>query len=237
MKNLPLADTCRTCAAMAVYFSKILRVLLLVPALLYASSASAATISATDAGWYSDSGVHNSDNSNYSAGTFSDDNGTTLWHNFFVFDLPSLSGTATSASLIFNVGLTNNGDFTSTSGTYTLYNVSTPIETLLAPSTTDVDIYDDLGSGSAYGSITVDTNDANMQIIINLNSAALTAITSSFGGNFALGGWVDSEFRIGGGVDLNNDPQLEVTTVPVPAAFWLFASGLLGLLGLSRRRQ
>jgi fumarate reductase subunit C len=29
----------------------------------------------------------------------------------------------------------------------------------------------------------------------------------------------------------------EATVVPVPAAVWLFASGLLGLVGIARRRK
>lgn len=42
--------------------------------------------------------------------------------------------------------------------------------------------------------------------------------------------WADGDsdsFRVGG---------LDVSAVPVPAAIWLFASGLLGLVGLSRRK-
>ncbi|MGB5472528.1 MAG: DNRLRE domain-containing protein [Gammaproteobacteria bacterium] len=32
-------------------------------------------------------------------------------------------------------------------------------------------------------------------------------------------------------------PTLSITTVPVPAAVWLFGSGLLGLIGVARRRK
>ncbi len=34
-----------------------------------------------------------------------------------------------------------------------------------------------------------------------------------------------------------DDVRLEVTTVPVPAAIWLFGSGLIGLAGLARRKK
>ncbi|MFQ5642636.1 MAG: VPLPA-CTERM sorting domain-containing protein [Thiogranum sp.] len=34
-----------------------------------------------------------------------------------------------------------------------------------------------------------------------------------------------------------DDIRLEVTTVPVPAAIWLFGSGLIGLMGIARRRK
>lgn len=36
--------------------------------------------------------------------------------------------------------------------------------------------------------------------------------------------------------DLNNMPYLSATVVPVPAAVWLFGSGLIGLVGLSRKK-
>ena len=41
------------------------------------------------------------------------------------------------------------------------------------------------------------------------------------------------------GVDPVDDPfiDLSFTVVPVPAAVWLFASGLIGLLGISTRRK
>jgi hypothetical protein len=32
-------------------------------------------------------------------------------------------------------------------------------------------------------------------------------------------------------------PYFQVTTVPIPAAAWLFGSGLLGLVGIARRRR
>jgi hypothetical protein len=41
-------------------------------------------------------------------------------------------------------------------------------------------------------------------------------------------------FDIGSGNSLN---VLNVTTVPVPAAVWLFGSGLLGLVGMVRRKK
>jgi hypothetical protein len=51
--------------------------------------------------------------------------------------------------------------------------------------------------------------------------SSLTLATSTIGGDFT---------NIGIGV-------LDVTAVPVPAAAWLFGSGLLGLIGISRRKK
>jgi len=40
-----------------------------------------------------------------------------------------------------------------------------------------------------------------------------------------------------GGAIFWDDASLEVSAVPVPAAVWLFGSGLLGLVGVARRRK
>ena len=55
-------------------------------------------------------------------------------------------------------------------------------------------------------------------------SVQLTLITGNFGGNPA------------GGAPRFDEAFLEITAVPVPAAVWLFGSGLLGLVGVARRR-
>jgi hypothetical protein len=53
--------------------------------------------------------------------------------------------------------------------------------------------------------------------------------------NWALG-------RVGASTDQRHQDMgrmlpLELTAIPVPAAVWLFGSGLLGLIGVARRRK
>ncbi len=43
--------------------------------------------------------------------------------------------------------------------------------------------------------------------------------------------WIEKKL-VGGGIDLS-----VITTVPVPAAVWLFGSGLIGLIGFARRKR
>ena len=52
-------------------------------------------------------------------------------------------------------------------------------------------------------------------------------IGTAFGG---IRGYID----IGSG---NSMTVTAINTVPVPAAIWLFGSGLLGLIGISRRKK
>jgi hypothetical protein len=70
------------------------------------------------------------------------------------------------------------------------------------------------------------------------------SISSSFGyasftADFADGGRIEGGFLLAG--DLSGDFTGSVLTakasvVPVPAAVWLFASGLIGLAGIGRRK-
>jgi hypothetical protein len=56
-------------------------------------------------------------------------------------------------------------------------------------------------------------------------SVQLTLITGNFAGDPA------------GGAPRFDEAFLEVSAVPVPAAVWLFGSGLIGLIGIARRRR
>ena len=69
--------------------------------------------------------------------------------------------------------------------------------------------------------------------------AACTPITTLSGGN----GIIQAKFKSGGGTTTNINSYTfssftpTVATTPVPAAAWLFGSGLLGLAGTARRRR
>lgn len=51
--------------------------------------------------------------------------------------------------------------------------------------------------------------------------------------------YVDADFTNNGGniANLSNTQVFSVAVVPVPAAVWLFGSGLLGLAGMARRKS
>ena len=53
-------------------------------------------------------------------------------------------------------------------------------------------------------------------------------------GSFSFGGNIQPNVRSGGDVWFDN---VSVSTVPVPAAAWLFGSGLLGMTGVARRKK
>jgi hypothetical protein len=143
------------------------------------------TLSAIDSGWWDDTGFHDDFNNNYITGKFA----TATFGDFFVFDLASLSQPITGAQLrVFNP---SNGFFSADpSETYTLFDITTPIPNMRATGTGQVAIFDDLRSGTPFGS-TVVTNASNGQIVtVNLNAAGIADLNSRLGNQAALGGTI-----------------------------------------------
>jgi hypothetical protein len=110
---------------------------------------------------------------------------------------------------------------------------------------------------NSYGSITVDTSEiiAPMpEVAVLLNSTALTEINSKLVAvdyNLLIGGALSSisdayifEGLWAGSVSTPSSPGAQLTLsysdipgVPIPAAVWLFGSGLVGLIGVARRKK
>jgi hypothetical protein len=162
-------------------------VLSCVPATLFAINAEAdtLTLNAIDSGYYTPAGRHSSSNINFAIGTAVETGYIFDYRNFFVFDLSTVSGIVTSATLVTNSGGVRGSD------TYTLYDISTDISALTEdhdiPDSYAPNIYSDIGSGGVYGSVVIEDIDWN-PISISMNSAAISGINSVLGGLFAIGG-------------------------------------------------
>ena len=122
--------------------------------------------------------------------------------------------------------------------TYTNYDVSTPIASLI-DGTGGVGAWDDLGSGTVYGDVVVSAADNGTFISIFLNAAAIADANAAAGGLFAIGGAVttlggDTEiiFGLSGGGNAS-DTQL-IVKVPEPGTLTVLAA--MGL-GVRRRRR
>jgi PEP-CTERM motif len=205
---------------------------------LQSASASTITLNSTSFGWWDSLGTHDASNTNYGTG----DSAQNVDHrSFFVFNLSGVSGTVVSAALnIFNSAYSS-ADPSETLG---IFDVSTPIAVLIATGTGQIPIYDDLGSGTLFGSTTVSPANNNANVTITLNSVALAALQSGLGSDFAFGGALTTLSRpnLTEGVftfsnNFTGTRQLVVTTVPEPASLALFASGLTAIAVARRRRN
>lgn len=205
---------------------------------MFCAAAQAATTTLTwiDSGAYTAAGFHNPANTNYLAGNCVDPWCQTAqgdFRNFFVFNTAPLAGTVTSGILRLRNG------FVPVDGVYSVFDVTTPVTSLLAGGTGLANIYDDLGSGILYGSTPVVSTDVTGPAFVDvvLNAAAIAAINAS-NGLFALGGNFDSTMFAFGGTNTDERRQLILKTndVPEPSSVALCALGV-GLVGAARRRK
>jgi hypothetical protein len=92
----------------------------------------------------------------------------------------------------------------------------------------------DISSATPYSDIL--QGDPSYTGPVNLQGAAPMAATSGSTGFDASTPFegIRGYFDIGSG---NSMHVTSVSTVPLPAAVWLFASGLLGLIGVARRKR
>ena len=170
---------------------------------------------ATQMGWFNANGFHIGGNSNYLVGNI---DGLEL-RNFFSF---RPGGFARAASLeIGNLGgVGDGGGFNPGTGstvTWTLYDLATTIDSDQTYS--DVSIFNDLGTGTVYGSVTVGS--ATSLVTVALNAAGIQALNRAVDGGFA--------FNVGGALSFD-------AAVPEPASWAMMIAGF-GLVGAAMRRR
>jgi hypothetical protein len=151
------------------------------PAAPAAAATTTVTLTPSDRGWFDLRGFHDAATTNYMLGNVAGLPSGRL-HNFFVFDLSGVSGTVVSAQLSAANNITYGpGD------TWTLYDVTTPAASFSADASTATAVYDDLGSGTVYGSVTL-ADPTISPVVVPLNGAGVTALQAAIGGPVVLGG-------------------------------------------------
>lgn len=216
--------------------------------LLGAGSVRAETVmNASSRGLYSETGFHESVFDAYYAGWDFQE-----FRSFFVFDIEPLTETATGATItLWNPSAAYIG--LDPSETFALWNVSTDVADLVANQEDAIAIFDDLGSGTQFGSIEISAADDGSYIVITLNAAAVSAINSlvGAGGAIAFGGSVTtlSETASEGVFDAtytqlpeqpNTGPtaaRLTINPVPEPTTTALIAASVGVCLFFRRRRS
>ena len=138
--------------------------------------------------------------------------------------------------------------------TYDLRDVSTSIASLVAGGGgSGLTIYNDLGTGASYGTRTFSASDNATTVNMIVNATGLSAINSSAGNQFALGGFLstipttidsstqalftfsDSTTTAGSSLVLTVGPAVE--GAPEPGSLALLGTGLVPLAGVVLRRR
>jgi hypothetical protein len=106
---------------------------------------------------------------------------------------------------------------------------------------TGLSLFNDLTSGIQYGTFSYEYPPfPNRLQSVLLSAEAIVEINTTMDGLFAVG-FFHHDVAGTNFASVTSDPtnilRLEITSVPIPAAAWLFGSGLLGLVGMARRKK
>jgi len=162
--------------------------------------------------------------------------------SFFSFYLdPALlaNSTITGASFIIRKG-ESGGD--ATQETIGLFDVTSPLATVMHNVSSNFPVWTDLGTGTSYGTYTFPIGgNPDENLFIPLDSAAIAAMNAQFGSYFTMGAAITS----GDGFIFRQNPgalgiqalALEITPVPEPStiALFVFALGILAFCRASRQ--
>jgi hypothetical protein len=209
------------------------------------------TITATESGWYDNSGADNPSTQNYIAGYaggFSE-----YWRDWFVFNLQGLpGGTITSASLsLYTPGA---GDIYGSGGNgfvsphssevFQVGSVSTPI-TSLTNGTGGSAAFNSIGAGTLWGAKVFSAADNGNTATLSLNTDfSSTAATSLGSGSIAIGGFLVGDLgataaeNIFGWTGALGQPSptlsLNIEPAPEPSTWALLGLGAMALIAFNR---
>jgi hypothetical protein len=214
------------------------------------AAASPVTLTASDFGHYtrySDGSVSNV-SGNYIVGYVGNQTGPFVgreWRNYFAFDLSSVTGDIVAATLRVTGGAADQLPFsTGLLFEYTIYDVTTPVDQLLAGHSAST--FADLGSGHSFGSTNVTLAHSRADsapATIDFSADGLASLNAARGSLFAFGGATQIPslrtdfFGEIFAFDLtfpDYKRELVLTTTPEPATIIYTLTGL-GALIRSRR--
>ena len=153
-----------------------------------AGNTAAQGLAPLDRGTYTDTGFHPGAYG-YITGNCTNCTGTAK-RSWFVFDLGCVPDTITSAALSIEMPI-DGYQSVHASETFELFDVTTAPLVLMS-GVGGVPAFDDLGSGTSLGSVTVSATDEGLAIQIPFDASGLAYLNANLGGLVAIGGAVTS---------------------------------------------
>ena len=203
------------------------------------TSSSAFTPGYDNQGWWSATLPNYDTNTAYTAGYSS----TSAVRGFLTFDLGALdlaNQQIASATLQLRKYYVEGTD---ASESVAFYDVSTPAQVLNNNVGSSAAIFDDLGSGKGYGSVTVNKAGPTTDIVsYSLGAAALTDIAAAAGGYFSIGASCftctagQSVFSVSSSTGMQRLVLETIPAVPEPSTYAMLGIGLAALAFLRRRK-
>jgi len=176
----------------------------------------------------------------FNASAFHDSSGSNVMAGATLAGINSvISGSYNDSNgfLSVNLGMSNGGSFTLDG--FLVFGAN---DTLTAHSTVNIN-FDAIAEADGFSDTSIGFMGINRvccsgayapnSLVAGIDSQIMTLWGANFAGNDFNGGYEGSTL----GMDLVLDlTRPGLTIIPVPAAVWLFGSGLLGLVGVARRR-
>ena len=94
--------------------------------------------------------------------------------------------------------------------------------------------YDIFTSGTIFA---WDPSSPGPQTVVQTGEALTSVTSGEWIGTIVMSGNVGKDWGVFDGTPYTEAFNIRVTAVPVPPALWLFGSGLLGLIGMARRKK
>jgi len=163
-------------------------------------------------------------------------NSGAIWSTSYAF---SFIGNSTYA-------LNTNGNWTTARNGFTGLNTVTGSMTYTLPSLTDYVggfiNYSTSATTTPLPHVIIEALDASSNVLESYNITDLSPISTTANDDGSFFGFSRSTadisaFRVSNAYVVLDDLTYNLSPVPVPAAAWLFGSGLLALIGMARRRK
>jgi hypothetical protein len=190
----------------------------------------------TNLGNWSATQANTDANTNYAVGN----SAGTVWRNFFTFNLASLAPNeqVVSATLQLRKFWYYSTD---SSENVAFYDVSTSPQVLNNNQGFSPAIFNDLGTGTSYGTVSLTQGNTGDVVTVSLNAAGRAAIASAAGGSFSIGGSCltcgtgQTVFGTSSSIGVQ---ELVVQTAPIPepSTYAMLGIGLAALAFLRRRK-